>query len=139
LERTLRPFSPSCHSPQTIELFLGIDEYLIGGVLAGKSQYREINSKVNTLIRELEMATQAHNLETNPRYIELTLELISRYCFCTSRISGSVVFHDSRGKGENIALEVQKQYREINSKVNTLIRELEMATQAHNLETNPYF
>lgn len=40
-------------------------------ILEVQKQYREIKSKVDALIRELEIATQALNLETNPRYIEI--------------------------------------------------------------------
>ncbi|KAJ5465874.1 hypothetical protein N7530_009661 [Penicillium desertorum] len=40
-------------------------------ILEVQKQYREIKSKVDALITELEIATQAHNLETNPRYIEI--------------------------------------------------------------------
>ncbi|CAI7596381.1 unnamed protein product [Penicillium palitans] len=40
-------------------------------ILELQKQHREIKSKVDALINELEIATQALNLETNPRYIEI--------------------------------------------------------------------
>ncbi|KAF4761706.1 hypothetical protein N7455_003306 [Penicillium solitum] len=40
-------------------------------ILELQKQHREIKSKVDTLINELEIATQALNLETNPKYIEI--------------------------------------------------------------------
>ncbi|KAJ9492026.1 hypothetical protein VN97_g1209 [Penicillium thymicola] len=40
-------------------------------VLELQKQHREIKSKVDALIEELEIATQALNLETNPKYIEI--------------------------------------------------------------------
>ncbi|KAJ5789087.1 uncharacterized protein N7518_006098 [Penicillium psychrosexuale] len=40
-------------------------------ILELQKQHREIQSKVDALITKLEAANQAHNLETNPRYIEI--------------------------------------------------------------------
>ncbi|CDM34697.1 hypothetical protein DTO013E5_3380 [Penicillium roqueforti] len=40
-------------------------------ILELQKQHREIQSKVDALITKLETANQAHNLETNPRYIEI--------------------------------------------------------------------
>ena len=40
-------------------------------ILEVQKQYREIKSKVDALKEELEIATQALNLETNSRYIEI--------------------------------------------------------------------
>lgn len=40
-------------------------------ILELQKQHREIKSKVDALTTELEMATQALNLETNPKYIEI--------------------------------------------------------------------
>ncbi|KAJ5858778.1 hypothetical protein N7534_004055 [Penicillium rubens] len=65
-------------------------------ILEVQKQYREINSKVNTLIRELEMATQAHNLETNPRYIEIPT-LITKWRLA-SQDAADEVFVDTKEK-----------------------------------------
>ncbi|KAJ5207872.1 hypothetical protein N7449_002251 [Penicillium cf. viridicatum] len=40
-------------------------------ILELQKQHREIKSKVDALLNELEIATQALNLETNPKYIEI--------------------------------------------------------------------
>ncbi|KAJ5385577.1 hypothetical protein N7517_003488 [Penicillium concentricum] len=61
-KRTLQLFSPfpsqsfQTSDPEILEL---------------QKQHREIQSKVDALINRLEIATQAHNLEANPKYIEI--------------------------------------------------------------------
>ncbi|KGO75052.1 hypothetical protein PITC_047350 [Penicillium italicum] len=61
-KRTLQPFSPfpsqsfQTSDPEILEL---------------QKQHRQIKSKVDALITKLEIATQALNLETNPKYIEI--------------------------------------------------------------------
>jgi hypothetical protein len=58
-KRTLQLFSPfpfQTSDPEVLEL---------------EKQHRDIKSKVDALISKLEIATQARDLETNPRYIEI--------------------------------------------------------------------
>jgi hypothetical protein len=60
-------------------------------ILELQKQHREIKSKVDVLINELEVATQALNLETNPKYIEIPT-LITKWRLASQDAADEVFF-----------------------------------------------